>query len=523
MSCPICCINFNKTKHLAITCPNSECGQQACRTCTRTYLLDSIQDPHCMHCRTAWDHGFVKDALCATFMKSKEYIEHRKEILFEREKGKIPATQEKVAIEVEARRLEKLNLDDEKTIAELQAKIDELQLAATARRETIYELRNGKKKTTKREFIMPCPDEGCKGFLSTAYKCNICLKFSCPKCLVVMGENKDPNHVCDEELVATVQAIRKDSKPCPKCGVSTSKIDGCNQMWCVDCHATWDWRTGEVVTGVIHNPHYFQWARSQSANGEIPRQPGDNAPQNPCENLNFHWNFFNRLMVSEPNTDPNGPLIVYDGRKLHNSMYKSGKLKPIHSLNSFTRLVLHYRHVEIPQLRDIINANNDNLRVKYILGDVDEETFTGKVYCLAEERKRYIDKFQIYDMFQNCATDILRKLSPYNISPYDQAHFWSQITPSMLAEFKQNVKNVYDEIVELVKYCNVELRRFSVNHNVSVIQFCPYNQTCYALHAHNGRTSFKFTKKQITAPKFEYTKKQLDELSKDSKEFLINS
>ena len=36
-----------------------------------------------MHCRTAWDHGFVKDALCA-FMKSKEYIEHRKEILFER-------------------------------------------------------------------------------------------------------------------------------------------------------------------------------------------------------------------------------------------------------------------------------------------------------------------------------------------------------------------------------------------------------------------------------------------------------
>ena len=78
------------------------------------------------------------------------------------------------------------------------------------------------------------------------------------------------------------------------------------------------------------------------------------------------------------------------------------------------------------------------MRVKYILGDVDEETFTGKVYCLAEERKRYIDKFQIYDMFQNCATDILRKLSPYNISPYDQAHFWSQITPSMLAEFKQN-------------------------------------------------------------------------------------
>ena len=161
------------------------------------------------------------------------------------------------------------------------------------------------------------------------------------------------------------------------------------------------------------------------------------------------------------------------------------------------------------------------MRVKYILGDVDQETFTGKVYCLAEERKRYIDKFQIYDMFQNCATDILRKLSSYNISQQDQVYFWSQITPSILNEFKQNVKNVYDEIVELVKYCNVELRRFSVNHNVGVIQFCPYNQTCYALNQ-RGKNHFKFTKKQITAPTFEFTNKQLDELSEDSKEFLTN-
>ena len=136
----------------------------------------------------------------------------------------------------------------------------------------IESIRTGKKKQAKREFIMPCPDEGCKGFLSTGYKCNICEKFSCSKCLVVMGTSKDENHVCDEDLVATVEEIKKNSKPCPKGGVSTSKIDGCSQMWCVECHATWDWRTGNLVNGVIHNPHYYEILQKT---GIDVRNPGD--------------------------------------------------------------------------------------------------------------------------------------------------------------------------------------------------------------------------------------------------------
>ena len=53
-------------------------------------------------------------------------------------------------------------------------------------------------------------------------------------------------------------------------------------------------------------------------------------------------------MVSEPNTKANGPAVITNARKLHNSIYKRGKLTPLHSLISFARVVLHYRHVEIP-------------------------------------------------------------------------------------------------------------------------------------------------------------------------------
>ena len=49
-------------------------------------------------------------------------------------------------------------------------------------------------------------------------------------------------------------------------------------MWCVKCHTAFSWRTGAIETK-IHNPHYYEWMRSKSANGEIPREEGDAAGQ----------------------------------------------------------------------------------------------------------------------------------------------------------------------------------------------------------------------------------------------------
>ena len=523
MSCPICCEKFNKRNNLAITCPNPQCGQQACRTCVKTYLLNSIQDPHCMSCKAGWDQGFVKESITANFLKSPEYINHRKELLFEREKGKIPGTQEKVTTEVEARRLEKLNIQDGITIAQLEEQIAEMRIARQARADTITLIRTGKKKQAKREFIMPCPDEGCKGFLSTGYKCNICEKFSCSKCLVVMGMSKDENHVCDEDLVATVEEIKKNSKPCPKCGVSTSKIDGCNQMWCVECHATWDWRTGNLVNGVIHNPHYYQWARNNSANGEIPRQPGDlgGLQQNPCENLNLNWNFLKNLNFCEPSNVPGENTIVVNNvlksRHMRNEYIDCTK---IDTFANFTRLIIHYRQEEIPTFQRRLNINNDNERVKYILGDHTDYSFKELIYREDEQRKRIVDEVQIIEMFQHCATDIIRKMIPFNRPNALSAATLTEVTPDMLAEFKQAVDVIYNELVALINYCNGELRRFSVNHNASVKQFCPMSRSGYAIKYNGIIKTFKFTKTQLKEVPFKYNESQTEDLTNLSLEFL---
>ena len=126
----------------------------------------------------------------------------------------------------------------------------------------------------RREFIMKCADENCRGFLSSSYKCGTCEKWTCADCLVVIGSEKDAEHTCNPDTVETAKAIKADTHPCPKCGTRISKIDGCDQMYCVveGCHTAFSWNTGHIVTGKIHNPHYYEWLKR---NGGIDRETGD--------------------------------------------------------------------------------------------------------------------------------------------------------------------------------------------------------------------------------------------------------
>jgi len=127
----------------------------------------------------------------------------------------------------------------------------------------------------RREFIMKCADENCRGFLSSSYKCGTCDKWTCADCLVVIGFEKDAEHTCNPDTVETAKAIKADTHPCPKCGTRISKIDGCDQMYCVveGCHTAFSWNTGHIVTGKIHNPHYYEWLKRNG--GGIDRETGD--------------------------------------------------------------------------------------------------------------------------------------------------------------------------------------------------------------------------------------------------------
>jgi hypothetical protein len=150
-----------------------------------------------------------------------------------------------------------------------------------------YRILTGKEVAGPRQFIMKCPAEDCRGFLSTGWKCGTCQEFFCSDCHAKKAGQKDDNHVCNADAKATASMISKETRPCPKCGVRISKIDGCNQMWCTSCHTTFSWNTGQLLLNTItHNPHYYEYLRKVN-NGEIPREAGDV----PCGGLPIAWQF----------------------------------------------------------------------------------------------------------------------------------------------------------------------------------------------------------------------------------------
>jgi hypothetical protein len=63
--CNVCAEKYNKTKRAQVTC---RCDYSACRSCIKTYLLNKIENAHCMNCKVEWDRQFMTDNFEKSFM-----------------------------------------------------------------------------------------------------------------------------------------------------------------------------------------------------------------------------------------------------------------------------------------------------------------------------------------------------------------------------------------------------------------------------------------------------------------------
>ena len=255
--CPICVETITPSR--AVTCPY--CDYMTCLGCIKQYLLSSNNDPSCMSCHRRFDREILLQILPKTFV-TKELKQHRENVLMERETAMLSATQPYVEQELQRRKNVELlmNLNNQRN--ELRTKIAEIDRTA---RELQFQL-VPPLDTTKRAFVQRCPRATCNGFLSTAWKCNVCSYFICSECNVPKGLDRNAQHVCDPNDKKTFELIKQDSKKCPGCATYIYKIAGCDQMWCTHCHTAFSWRTGEKVNGNIHNPHFYEFQRTGGNN-----------------------------------------------------------------------------------------------------------------------------------------------------------------------------------------------------------------------------------------------------------------
>ena len=93
-SCSICCETYSSHVRKPVAC--GQCDLVACAACVCRYLLAQTSDAACMGCRTPWDRSKLAEVLPKGFVNGKLKA-WREQVLFEREKAMLPATQPLVA------------------------------------------------------------------------------------------------------------------------------------------------------------------------------------------------------------------------------------------------------------------------------------------------------------------------------------------------------------------------------------------------------------------------------------------
>lgn len=428
----MCVESFNKSSRIRIKCV---CGYECCRECCREYMLSKKDDVGCMSCKVVWSREFLVESLGRSFMV-KEYKGYREELLVEREMGMLQATQPYVEREI---KMEKLDEEIKRVRDEYERKLRSLE-------GELRELKTNDEIVEKKKFIRKCPNGDCHGFLSSGLKCELCGCRACSECREVKLEN----HECNKDILESVRLLEKDSKGCPKCSALIFKIEGCDQMYCVECHTAFSWRTLKIETGVIHNPHFFEYQRRMN-NGVAPRNPLDVQCGRELDN-NFVVAFMDRY-----NPLPNGwrrevryGVVMYynpSGRIVYNAPSVKDKEKDYEKVVSpmleICRQVIHVRHVEQP--RFVVGnrlTNNLKLRIDYMRNKITRDDMKKTLQKREKENLKRTEIGNVLGMYVSCMTDLFYRL-------YEEG----------------NMSGIKREMNQLKKYVNECLTKVSKTYN----------------------------------------------------------
>jgi hypothetical protein len=329
-------------------------------------------------CGKEWPRKYIVAQFPKTFING-PWKDHREKVLMEKELALLPATQ--IVVEEELRKeklLEEIRMVD-RTLQEMNQFRNNLHRMLLNGGDVVAVGKN------TRSFVRACSADDCRGFLSSQWKCGLCDTFACAQCFVIIGKDKDAPHECLADDLATAQLLKSDTKPCPSCASSIFKIEGCDQMWCTQCHTAFSWRTGHIETN-IHNPHFYEWQRRNG--GTVPRAHGDvlcgRELNNRTQNTMGHGNGYGVLKVK-----------TLEYTNMH------------YSVSLVIRSVLHLQHVQLQTYRVDPVENNVALRVQYMRKFIDKETFQTRIQRDNKKHGKKREMFEVISLFINMTTDIL--------------------------------------------------------------------------------------------------------------------
>lgn len=515
--CQICFEKYNKSNHAPIKC--TSCDFEACRQCHATFILDpSNVTPNCMNCHRELQREFLVEKFTQKFV-TQDWKKHREQIIFQRERALLPTRQPVAEMVRRKDALRRENEDLLKQMNELRTKQYQCQreignidyrIRMGPAADANPNLRNASGSTAPHAsaFIRPCPNtqSNCRGFLSTQWKCNLCNMWACKDCHEIKGTTQDAPHECNHDNLASAKLIDAETRPCPKCGARVFKISGCNQMFCTACNdCAFDWVTGRIET-IIHNPHYFEFQRQRNG-GQAPRVIGDILCGREVDHVTTHTitidlfprEEISRMVVIWRNTNRdmyNAPGVTSQARweKFYDDCIKnvSRILWAPNTTNATTaatpvgdttirsntqkmncyrrilfrklqfreicRLIIEIRQVTLPQHRIDPLRYNEELGVKYLLGDLSEKDFATALQRSDKKMQKSRDIQNILTMVLNTSTDIIFRFAEHLRTSR------ATIAQNPNYVFNNNDFTIMDEIRELFNYANKCFERVSKNY-----------------------------------------------------------
>ena len=70
-----------------------------------------------------------------------------------------------------------------------------------------------------------------------------------------MWKSHEKEHMCIQEDIDNVDEITTNTTTCPNCSQCIYKIDGCDQITCIQCSTIFSFENGEEDTGPIFSPY----------------------------------------------------------------------------------------------------------------------------------------------------------------------------------------------------------------------------------------------------------------------------
>jgi hypothetical protein len=375
-------------------------------------------------CGREWTRQYITNAFTTSFINGK-LKKHKEQVLFDGERALLPATQPIVERQI---KLENLAIEQ----ANIKKQIQELQYLKIQTQAEIWNIQSNRTPIERTEFVKPCLDTECRGFLSTQWKCGLCQKWSCPHCHEIKGMERDVAHECNPETVATVSLLANDTKPCPNCHMQIFRVSGCDDMFCTNCHTGFNWRTGRAQQ-TLHNPHYFEWLRRNG--GQIPRTPGDA----PCRQDLTHATYTNirRLILDKHSSSPTTDNCIEFIEKL-------------------IRNALHMRYVIVPSYEQRGRfQRNEQLRIMYMRNQITEDHFKTVLQRDQKKSEKMREIHNILDLLLTTVTDIIFR-------------FWEHLNVVAAGGFNMTI---LDEVEPIVKYANECLLDVSITYKSKLVQF----------------------------------------------------